>query len=282
MALIKMLYTNRILIAVAATLMPLSAIVCADQSKGAVLIVDSMIVTLIDDNRIPASETGMIAQIKVSEGDSVSAGDSLGNLDDRQVLIEGAAARTQLKIAVEKSETDRAAELAQKDLAEAKQTAKEHQLLLEIAQRKAGNETRVLASKKSQEVAKNELDRATRARSKFVDSISQSEIDGYRLAFDRTRLESDQAEFERQNDKLQARAEQSAATGHRLRIEKSTIEVERAVADKQIRILEVQLHQQQYELAELAAERHKFALPSTVLSPRSCIAKATGSKRVTQ
>jgi len=134
-------------------------------------------------------------------------------------------------------------------------------MLLQIAENKAENETRVLASKKSQAVAKNELDRATRAREKFVDSVSKSEIEGLQLAYDKTQLESVQASFEQQIDRLQANAEQSAASGHLLRIERSTIEVERAIANEKVGRLEVLLYRQQWKLAQLATEKHKFLAP---------------------
>ena len=125
----------------------------------------------------------------MSAGDEVQAGELLGKLDDRQALIEQETAETQLQIAIERATRDRSPELAGQRLADAKQTTKEHSMLVEIAERNADNETRVLAAIKSQAVAKNELDRAIRAREQFVDSVSQSEIDGLQLTFEKTRLD---------------------------------------------------------------------------------------------
>jgi multidrug efflux pump subunit AcrA (membrane-fusion protein) len=260
-ALMMMIYKNQFRsLLVTIWLLP-GSLASGDQQDHSDLVVDGMIVALVDENRIPARETGMIAELTVDEGDSVTAAQLLGKLDDRSAAIEAAAAETQWNIAAERSGNDRTGDLAKKKLDEAKQSAQEHRLLVEIAERKATNETRILASKKTEAVAKNELDRATRARKRFADSVSQSEIDGLRLAFDRTGLETDQAEFERQNDRLQAQAEQAAALGHRLRIERSSIEVEQAMAEKRVRQLEVELYKQQYELAELATDRHEFRAP---------------------
>lgn len=253
--------TNRPLFALAALSFWLIGNLNADQLDQSPLMVDSMVVTLIDQSSIPASVTGMIAEISVREGDAIDKNQSLGKLDDRRAAMEAKATEIQHRMAVEKLAGDRTSDLAKKMLAEAKQAADEHQLRLEIARRKAGNETRVLASRKSEAVAKNELDRATDARSRFTDSVSKSEIEGLRLAHDRMRLESEQAEFERQNDRLQAQAEQAAATGHELRVERSSIEVEQAIAASKVQDLEVQLFWQQFQLAQLATERHQFRAP---------------------
>lgn len=233
----------------------------ADQANHSTVIVDELVVILIDQNLVPSGQTGMIADITVSEGDVVRSGQSLGKLDDRQALIQATVAVTQVQIAMEKINGGRAADLAKKGLDEAQQTAQEHELLVEIANRKADNETRVLASKKSQAVAKNELDRANRARQRFVDSVSRSEIDGLRLAYEKTHLESKQAEFDQQIDRLQAKAEQEAARSHQLKIERSSIEVDQAVADQTVQQLELKLYQQQQALAELTIERAKFLAP---------------------
>lgn len=233
----------------------------ADQPDDSTLVVDELVVILIDQNRVPAGETGMITDISVHEGDAVTAGQPLGKLDDRRAQVEATIAKTHVQMATEKFNSSRAGDLANKELAEARQSAEEHRLIVEIANRKADNETRVLASKKSQAVAKNELDRANQARQRFVDSVSRSEIDGLRLAYEKSRLEASQAEFDRQIDRLQAQAEQEAATGHQLKIERSSIEVEQSVADRKIQQLELNLYQQQHELARLTTLRHMLLAP---------------------
>jgi multidrug efflux pump subunit AcrA (membrane-fusion protein) len=161
--------------------------------------------------------------------------------------------------------------MARKQLAQQQQLSKQHEIVREIANRKAENEIRILASKKAEAVAKNELERATHARQEFVDSVSQSEIDSLRLAYQRTSLETEQADFELRVDILQAKAESEVAVGHALGIERSKIEVQQASADQHVQELEVQLQRHRTRLAELATlERKIFAPLGGVVVERFC------------
>lgn len=225
------------------------------------IFVEDMVVVLIDAVDVPASQSGVIATMSVKEGDSVSEGDLLAKLDDRQSKLLESQTHTKLEIAIEKAENGLAEDLAKKKLAEQNQLAKEHEYTKEIAELKASNEVRVLASQKAERVAKNEWERATRAREEFIDSVSQSEIDGLRFAFERTLLETEQADFERRLDALQAKAEAEVASGHQLGIERSTIELKQAAAERRIQALEVELQRQQLKLASLATEQQQILAP---------------------
>lgn len=236
------------------------AFVRAEPPVGS-LVVEEMIVVAIDSVEVPASQTGLIAELRVREGNSVVADQELGRLDDRQSKIEERLAHTRLEIAKHKAEDSTVSDLADKNLAQQQQLAKQHELIGEIALRKAQNDVRTLASEKAEAVAKNELDRATQAREKYVDSVSKSEIDGLRLTFEKSRLETQQAIFERQVDALQAKAEQEAMLTHALNIERSQIEVTQAIADRKAMQMEVELQRQQFSLANLAVQRHKIVAP---------------------
>lgn len=225
------------------------------------IVVDQMVVVLIDEVDVPASQNGVIAEIFVTEGEAVSQGDQLGKLDDRQTRLLESQARTKLSIATEKAENGLAEDLAQKKLSEQRQLAKEHEFTKEIADRKATNDVRVLASQKAERVAKNELERATRARQEFIDSVSQSEIDGLRLAFERSSLETEQADFERRMDALQAKAEAEVASGHKIGIERLAVELEQATAERRVQALEVELQRQQLKLASLAVDQQSILAP---------------------
>ena len=225
------------------------------------LTVDEMVVVLIDAVDVPANETGVIAEINVHEGHAVTAGQQLGMLDDRKARLQESLARTQLEIATEMAGNALATDVAKKKLAEQQQLAKQHEITREIAGRKAENDVRVLASSKTEAVAKNELDRATRARQEYVDSVSRSEIDGLRLTYEKTRLETQQADFELKIDVLHAATEKEAATGHALSIERSKIEVEQAIADQRVQQLQAQLQQHQTQLAALTTLQHKIVSP---------------------
>ncbi|MFK8113999.1 MAG: efflux RND transporter periplasmic adaptor subunit [Rubripirellula sp.] len=225
------------------------------------LTVDEMVVVVIDAVNVPAPLAGTIADVSVREGSSVVVGQELARLDDRQAKVEEALAETQLGIAERKTQEDLGTDLANKKLAQQKQVAKQHEVVRDIASRKAANEVRTLASKKSSAVAKNELDRATHAREQFVDSVSQSEIDGLRLAYEKSKLETQQAEFDRQIDALQAKAEQQAAQTHVLSIERTQIEVGQAIAEQRVQTMQIELERQQVSLAKIATERHRLTAP---------------------
>ena len=225
------------------------------------ILIEEMIVVLIDAVDVPASQNGVIAEISVQEGDAVKESAQLGKLDDRESKLKEMLARTQLSIAIENAGNGLAEDLAKKKLEEQRQLAKEHEYKMEIANRKADNEVRVLASRKAERVAMNELERATQARQEFIDSVSESEIDNLRLSFERTSLETEQADFERRLDALQAKAEAEAASGHQLGVERLNIEVEQAVADQRVQSLQVDLQRQQSKLAALAVEQQKILAP---------------------
>ncbi len=223
--------------------------------------VDEMQVVLIDEVDVPASQDGAIAELSVREGDAVSIGDQLARLDDRKSKLEEALARTQLEIVNENARSGLASELAQTKLAQEIQLAKEHEFKKKIADRKAENDASVQASKKAELVAENELRRATDARKQFVDSVSESEIDNLRLSFERTVLETKQAEFERVIDRLQAEAESEVANSHQLGIERFKIELAQAKVDQRVNELQVDVQRHQLQLAELALSLQGIVSP---------------------
>ena len=225
------------------------------------IVVNEMQVVLIDSVDVPASQDGAIAVLPVDEGKSVSVGDELARLDDRKTKIEQDLAQTRLEIANENAQSGLSAELAQKKLAQEIQLAKEHEFKKQIADRKAENDVSVQASKKAELVAENELRRATEARRQFVDSVSQSEIDNLRLSYERTVLETKQAEFERVIDGLQAEAEAEAANSHQLGVDRYTLELAQAKVEQRVQELQAQLQMHQLKLAELASSMQVIQSP---------------------
>jgi multidrug resistance efflux pump len=225
------------------------------------IVVNEMQVVLIDSVDVPASQDGAIAVLPVDEGKSVSVGDELARLDDRKTKIEQELARTRLEIANENAQSGLSAELAEKKLAQEMQLAKEHEFKKQIADRKAENDVSVQASKKAELVAENELKRATEARRQFVDSVSQSEIDNLRLSYERTVLETKQAEFERVIDGLQAEAEAEAANSHQLGVDRYTLELAQAKVEQRVQNLQAKLQMHQLRLAELASSMQVIQSP---------------------
>ena len=129
-------------------------------TKSAVIIADDAIVQLIAEVRVPASEAGMLKQLKVKEGDLVKTGQLLGQLNNKLVVIDHDLAKLEYDIAVEKSKND-------------------------IDERFA---------LKSQAVAKTELTLSQNAVRRVPGSISVTELDRLRLVVERSTLSIEQAQ----------------------------------------------------------------------------------------
>ncbi|MDG2223276.1 MAG: HlyD family efflux transporter periplasmic adaptor subunit, partial [Rubripirellula sp.] len=220
-----------------------------------------LIVVLIDEADVPAAKDGTIAKLQVREGETVQAGQILARLDDREAQLQHQAAETELEIAEKKLANQQFVQLAEMKLAQQEQLKRHHEITIGIAAAKANNGVRVLASEKAEAVAKNELNRATQARKRFADSVSQSEIDNLQLAHERTILETRQAGLDQQLDALQLQAEQESANTFQLGIERYTIERDAAVADLRIATLDIEFSRQKQKLAELALKNHQVLAP---------------------
>ncbi|MDX1965125.1 MAG: efflux RND transporter periplasmic adaptor subunit [Pirellulales bacterium] len=122
--------------------------------------IDTALVTLIDKADIPARDAGVLAELTVTEGQSVKKGDTLARLD----LAEQHAAREEAVAAAAA-----AAELAENDI--------------KLRYARAG-----LA------VAQAEYQRAKESLEKFEKSVSQTELDQLRLVVEKSALEIEQAE----------------------------------------------------------------------------------------
>ncbi|TWT79831.1 macrolide transporter subunit MacA [Planctomycetes bacterium CA13] len=222
---------------------------------------DDLIVTAIDSAQVPAMETGMICDVVVREGDSVKVSDLLARLDDRQATIERQIAATQVTIADENSRDKTEVALAEKASTRQQQLAKQRQIELDIAVQNAKNNLRVLAASKFESVAKNELQRAVDARNKYVDSVSGSEIESLTLAYERSKLETQQARFEQQVGALNARAEQQAVAVQKIAIDESIVAVDQAEYKQRVDRLQAELHSHRKSLAELTVSRHQILAP---------------------
>lgn len=234
---------------------------CASPLLAQQVAIENLIVVPIDRIAVPARAPGVLASLTVREGDSVETGQLLAQLDDAQARIESDRANTQLQIAKQTAESAVDVELAQKTLERTEQISREQEVAREISHRKAANEIRVLAAQKAEAVAGNELKRAAQARKAFVDSVSQSEIDGLELAFQRSKLETQQAAFERELDKLQAESEDASAVEQQLAIAQSRLGVSKAASDQSVTRLKAKLATHEATLAELIVGRHQVKAP---------------------
>ncbi len=223
--------------------------------------VDGLVVKVIDEVDVPAMEMGIVESIMVREGDRVQRGKVLGKLDDRQALLNVNLAETDFAIAKKRSSEFHAVAAAEKKLAQQLQLAEQHQLLQDISHRKAANDVKVRAAEKEEEVAKNEYTRGSRARAKFVDSVSKSELDALRLVHERSQLDTKQASFDRSIDLLTAQSEDKAADLFRIRIDQAKIDVKQATSDGDVTALQTNARKHALEIAKLTVDRHQFVAP---------------------
>ena len=163
---------------------------------GDVWTIDNLVVAVIDSADVPSTIAGTIRELSVHEGDSVLTGQALAQLDEAEAKSVYMQAVAEAKIADELAASSVAENLAAQDLALAKQAIDRQAMSIQIAEKKATSDIRVRAAEKAALVAKNEFERASVARERFSDSVSQSEIDGLALTHQRAILESQQAELE--------------------------------------------------------------------------------------
>lgn len=142
----------------------------AGEPSAGELRVESALVTLIEQVDVPAKEAGVLQEIAIREGQTVEAGSLLAKIDDQQAAL-----------AVKRAQAE-----------------------LDIAQLEAENELKYLVAKKSAEVARSELKRATEAIEKFKKSISQSELDRLQLELEKAEIDSQQAKHVQAVAKLTA------------------------------------------------------------------------------
>jgi multidrug efflux pump subunit AcrA (membrane-fusion protein) len=137
--------------------------------------VERALVTLIDDNKVPATELGMLTALTVKEGDSVELGAALARIDDRETLAKQRIAQGELDAA-----------LAQ-----------------------AANEAELEVAQKAEEVSRSELDQMTEIREKSPGAVALSEWRKYKFQLDKAIAQVKQAINEREIAKLTAGAKQA-------------------------------------------------------------------------
>lgn len=226
-----------------------------------VLLIENLIVAAIDSAAVPSTIAGTIRDLAVREGDSVSKGQPLAQLDDADAKSAYLQASAEAKIAVELAAAPAAGELAEQELVLANQAIDRQVMSVQIAEKKADSDIRVQAAEKASLVAKNELERAAVARDRFSDSVSQSEIDGLALAHQRSLLEAQQAALERQLDSLTAQIERQSALELKTAVRAAELEVSKSRFDQSILRLRADSIRHQLDQAKLVVLKHRIASP---------------------
>lgn len=126
--------------------------------------IESSILTVSESVRVPAPQAGVLRELRVREGTRVARGDALGEVDAREQQYQSDVIRQDLAVARRESESD----------------------------------VRVRLAVKENRVAKAEWQRATSVNADLPNTVSAKEVDRLRLAFERTDLEIEHAQFERE------------------------------------------------------------------------------------
>ncbi|MEO1530323.1 MAG: HlyD family efflux transporter periplasmic adaptor subunit [Planctomycetota bacterium] len=224
-------------------------------------VVGKLVINVVDQVDVPALEAGPIASIDVRIGDIVQLNQLLAQLDSRLSQAQHIQARTELEVAQTRYDQFRADRIAEIEMFEKRELLNQQRSMAQISVAKSENEVRIAAAERAEAVAKNEWSRATLAREKFIDSVSQSELESLRLKYEQAQLERIQASFDRRLDQIKSDADESATKVAELAADRA--EVQRQVAASQPALLRLDVKAKSETLAvrKLNLDRHQVTAP---------------------
>lgn len=205
---------------------------------------------------VPALKAGLLEEVLRREGEIVRSGEVLAKLRAQHAELALEQAQTQASIAQHLADSHLELETAEKKLQQATQAVKQQELDLKAARLEAENALRTQAAQKNQAVAKNEYERAKQSRASFRESVSESELDGKRLSFERAGLETAQAVFDMQLARLKATAAEEARQTLLLAVESARIDVAQAKSKITVAGFNAALKQAELRAARLHVEEH--------------------------
>jgi len=171
------------------TLTVCMATVASTASSADPIRIDSVILEVVEQVDVPARDTGVLESLAVREGQLVSAGDALAELESEET-----------RLALERAE-----------------------IAWEVARREAESDVTVRFAKASLEVARAELRRVTDSVKEYPKAVSQSEIDRLRLTVNKHELEIEQAMLQFDLARLDAKLKENAVRMVKLQLERRMI-----------------------------------------------------------
>ncbi len=126
------------------------------------IIIDSVLLTPVQEVEVPAQEAGILDRVVVSEGTVVRQDELAAQLDDTDARLQRGRA----------------------------------ELELQNARRNAENDIKVRVAEKGAAVAAAELQRALDSRERYAKSVSETEVDRLRLTAEHTELQLQQAKYD--------------------------------------------------------------------------------------
>lgn len=223
--------------------------------------ISGLVVVLVDEASIAATIEGSVSELVVGEGDAVNAGDVIIQLDDRRVTLEESLAQRATDIAAHRQTQTSEVDAAKVAVAEQEQLISEHEIRSELNSRRAGNELKSQAAQKAELVAKNEWQRAKSARQSFADAVSDSEIEGLQLAYERCQLETREAIFQLEMASIDVRLDQAMGKTLQWQLESARVAMQAAQSANEIQKLECEIQSLKLELARVARDEHQIESP---------------------
>lgn len=131
-------------------------------------VVETVLITVIEETEVPALQEGPITKIEAREGTQVKPGDLLFQIDDR---------RAKIRVAQAESETT-------------------------VARKKAESESEIILSETETRLAEASLQRALESRKRFPDTPSQAEVDDILLKLARAKQHLEKSKQEKELSEL--------------------------------------------------------------------------------
>ncbi len=142
---------------------------------GASVTVPRCLVSLLQESQVPAQEAGVLVEVGVREGEQVSAGKVLGQIDAAQAEIAQQVAGLQLS----------------------------------VAQERVVNDINLRYSRAAADVAKAELEKALMSNRSILRTVPEVEVDRLRLVWRKSTLQIEQAQHDRKVFGLEAQVRQA-------------------------------------------------------------------------
>ncbi len=183
------------------SLVPLLLVITqATQLAAQQIPAESVLIRLIDDVEVPSKTAGVLSAIEVVEGQFVSQGTRLAQIDNVEALLMQQRARTEL----------------------------------EIAGYKAANDVPIRAAQKTLVFGKSDLRRLTRAAEELPRSVSQTQLEEAKLRVDQAELELQRTQREFEEAKLTQKLKENE-----LRLSDQNVEIREILAPLNGIVMEV-------------------------------------------
>lgn len=218
-------------------------------------------VKIVQQVEVPARQAGILESLSVREGSEVEPWMLLGKIADGNAALALRRAEALHKSAQHQAEDQGGVNQAMKKLEKERQGAKERALERDVAEKLASNKLRVEAAEKARDVARNELDRARQSRARFIDSVSQSEIERLQLMAERAALDAQQAAFDRGLDQIKARVAEEALGHQQLSIEEAELAIEQSHSEQKLARLNADQREAEWLAAKLQLDQHQIFAP---------------------